>query len=93
MQLPNRRSTESQPRDFVLRWLPLYELVNRATNQSEADTILFSTYAVLRKSGCNDPVVTDTADTDAYVVAAVLSHQLPGVLCNLHQEKTGYGFL
>ena len=34
-------------------------------DQSEADTVLFSTYAVLRESGYTGPVVIDTADTDA----------------------------
>ena len=36
-------------------------------SQSEADTILFSTYIVLQNSGYNGPVVIDSADTDAYV--------------------------
>ncbi|KAJ3603232.1 hypothetical protein NHX12_030974 [Muraenolepis orangiensis] len=47
-------------------------------DQSEADTILFSAYAVLRESGYSGPVVIDTADTDAYVAAAAISQQLPG---------------
>ena len=54
---------------------------NYSFDQSEADTILFSTYAVLRESGYSRPVVVDAADTDAYVTAAVISQQLPGMLC------------
>lgn len=54
---------------------------NYSFDQSEADTILFSAYVVLRQSGYNDPVVIDAADTDVYVAAAALSHQLPGTLC------------
>ena len=46
---------------------------NYSFEQSEADTILFSTYAVLRESGYNGPVVIDVADTDAYVAAAAIS--------------------
>ena len=42
-------------------------------SQSEADTILFFTYIVLRDSGYNGPVVIDSADTDAYVAAAAIS--------------------
>ena len=41
-------------------------------NQSEADTILFSSYSALHESWYN-PVVIDVADTDAYVSAAVIS--------------------
>jgi len=50
-------------------------------DQSEADTILFSMYGLLRESGCSDPVVIDAADTDAYVSAAVISQQVSGKLC------------
>ena len=47
-------------------------------DQSEADTILFSNYAVLCESGYSGPVVIDAADSDAYVAAAFVSQQLPG---------------
>ena len=50
-------------------------------DQSEADTILFSFYAVLRASGSTGPVVIDATDTDVYIAAAYISHQLPGMLC------------
>ncbi len=35
---------------------------NYSFDQSEADTILFSAYAVLRESGYSGPVVIDAAD-------------------------------
>ena len=40
--------------------------------QSEADTILFSAYAVLRDSSYSGPIV---ADTDTYMAAAPISHE------------------
>ena len=54
---------------------------NYSFDQSEADTILLSTYELLRESGCSDPVVIDVADTDAYVSAAVISQQQSSMLC------------
>lgn len=54
---------------------------NYSFDQSEADTVIFSIYAVLRESGYSGPVVIDAADTDAYVTAALISRQLPGILC------------
>ena len=57
-------------------------------SQSEADTILFSTYAVLRDSGYSGPVVIDSADTDTYVAAAAISHKLPGLLCIKRKQET-----
>jgi hypothetical protein len=61
---------------------------NYSFDQSEADTVLFSMYAVLRESGYSGPVVIDAADTDAYVAAAVISHQLPGMLCIKRKQET-----
>ena len=60
---------------------------NYSFEQSEADTILFSTYAVLLESGYNGPVVIDVADTDAYVAAAAISRQLPGILCIKRKQE------
>ena len=60
---------------------------NYSFNQSEADTILFSAYAVLRESGYSGPVVIDTADTDAYVAAALITQQLPGMLCMKRKQE------
>ena len=62
--------------------------VDRPNNQcrttalikAQADTIIFSAYAVLRESGYSGPVVVDAADTDADVAAAVIAQQLPGML-------------
>ena len=61
---------------------------NYIFDQSEADSVLFSTYAVLRKSGYSGPVVIDAADTDAYVVAVHISQQLPGMLCINRKQET-----
>ena len=55
---------------------------NYSFDQSEADTVLFSAYAVLRESGYTGLVVIDAADTDAYVTAAVISQQLSIELCS-----------
>jgi len=57
-------------------------------DQSEADTILFSIYAVLRESGYNGHVVIDAGDKDAYVAAAVISRQLTGMLCIKKTQDT-----
>jgi len=54
---------------------------NNSCDKSEDDTVLFSLYAVLRESDSSGSVVIDAADTDAYVAAAVISQQLPGLLC------------
>ena len=50
-------------------------------NQCEADTIMLSFYVALRASGYNDPVVIDATDTDVYIQAAAVSHDIPGVIC------------
>ncbi|KAK7085391.1 hypothetical protein SK128_008759, partial [Halocaridina rubra] len=52
---------------------------NYSFDQSEADTVLFSVNAELRDSGYTGPFVIDAADTDAYVAAAFISQQLPGM--------------
>ena len=61
---------------------------NYSFDQSEADTILFSVYAVLRESGYGGPVVIDAADIDAYVAAAFISRRLPGMLCIKRKHET-----
>ena len=53
--------------------------------QSEADTILFSVYAVLRDSGYSGPIV---ADTDTYMAAVPISQKLPGLLCIKRKQET-----
>ena len=50
-------------------------------NQCEADTIMLSFYVALRASGYYDPVVIDATDTDVYIQAAAISHDVPGVIC------------
>ena len=60
---------------------------NYSFDQSEADTVLFSVYAVLRESGYSGPVVIDAVDTDAYVAAAFISRQLPGILCIKRKQE------
>lgn len=37
--------------------------------------------AALRAYDYNDPVVIDAADTDVYIQAAAISHDVPGVIC------------
>lgn len=54
---------------------------NLGFNQCEADTIMLSFYVALRASGYNDPVVIDATDTDVYIQAAAVSHDVPGVIC------------
>ena len=58
---------------------------NYSFDQSGADTVFFSAYSVLRESGYTGPVVIDT---DAYVTAAVISQQLPGMLCIKRKQET-----
>ena len=50
-------------------------------SQGEADTIMLSVYAALRSSGYSNPVVNDAEDTDVYIQAATISHDIPGILC------------
>ena len=46
----------------------------------EADTMLLCAYAKLRAENYKDVVVLDSEDTDVYVQAAYVSHQLQGTL-------------
>ena len=61
---------------------------NYCFDQSEADTILFCLYAILRESGYTGPVVIDATDTDVYVAAAHISGQVPGMLYIQKNKKT-----
>ena len=57
---------------------------NYSFDQSETDTVIFSIYAVLRKSGYSGPVVIDAADTDRssfYFAAAARN--------SMYQEEAG----
>ena len=60
---------------------------NYSFDQSEADTVLISAYAVLRESGYSGPIDIDTTDTDAYVTSAVILQQLPGMLCITRKQE------
>ena len=68
---------------------------NYSLDPSDADTVLFFACVVLRESGYNVPVVIDAADADAFVAAAIMSHQLPNVLCSCvtgcHANSGFYG--
>jgi len=57
-------------------------------DQSEADTIIFSFYAILCESGYAAPVVIDATDTGVYIAAAYISHQLPGMLYIKRKQET-----
>ena len=61
---------------------------NYSFYQSEADTVLFFAYAVLRESGYSGPVVIGAADTDAYVAAAVILQQLPDMFCIKRKQES-----
>ena len=54
---------------------------NYCIDQSEADTILFTIYGVLRELGYTGTVMTDASDTNIYVTAVFISHEFPGSLC------------
>lgn len=49
-------------------------------SQGEANTIMLSVYAALRSSGYSNPVVIDAEDTNVYIQAAAISHDIPGIL-------------
>ena len=50
-------------------------------SQGDADTIMLSIYAARRSSGYSNPVVIGAEDTDVYIQAAAISHDIPGILC------------
>ena len=57
-------------------------------SQCEADTIMLSCYVTLRSQGIDDPFVdTDAVDTDLYVQAAAISHEIPGIICTRKKNK------
>ena len=60
---------------------------NYSFDQPEADTVLFSAYAVLRESGYSGSVVIDTDVADTDVAAAVFSQQLPCMLCITRKQQ------
>ena len=56
-------------------------------DQSEADSIVISIYAIQRNSGYTRPVLIDAADTDVYIAASFASHQFPGDLLMKKTEE------
>ena len=60
-------------------------------SQGEADTIMLSVYAALRSSGYSNPVVIDAEDTDVYIQAAAISHDIPGILC-IKKKRSSFFF-
>ena len=56
-------------------------------SQGEADTIMLSVYAALRSSGYSNPVVIDAEDTDVYIQAAAISHDIPGGILCIKKKK------
>ena len=54
-------------------------------SQDEADTIMLSVYAALRSisPGYNNLIVIDAEDTDVYIQAAAISHDIPGIIIPL----------
>jgi len=53
----------------------------------EADTMLLSAYAKLMAENNKDVVILDSEDTDVYVQAAYVSHQLQGNLLIKHKKE------
>ena len=54
-------------------------------SHDEADTIMLSVYAALRSisPGYNNLIVMDAEDTDVYIQAAAISHDIPGIIIPL----------
>ena len=60
----------------------------RCRISAESDSVLFSAYAVLRESSYIGGAVIYTVGNDAYVGAAVISQQLPDMLCIKRKQDT-----
>ena len=56
-------------------------------SQYDADTIMLSCYVTLRSQAIVDHFVIDAADTDVYVQAAAISHEIPGILYIYQTEE------
>ena len=59
-----------------------------ALNHAEADTMMCTAYGLIRETNPDLDIVMDTADTDNYVQAAYISHQVQGNL--FIKRKEGY---
>ena len=57
-------------------------------SQGEADTIMLSVYAALRSisPGYSNLIVIDVEDTDVYIQAAAISHDIPGIIIPLRSS-------
>ena len=95
MQLPDRSSTQSVDAETIYSVGPhstnestQQPMQNRSFDQSHADTVPFSAYAVMCESGYTGPVVIDDVDTDAYVAAAVLWQKLAGMIFIKRKHET-----
>ena len=57
-------------------------------SQGEADTIMLSVYAALRtiSPGYSNLIVIDAEDTDVYIPAAAISHDIPGIIIPLRSS-------
>ena len=57
-------------------------------SQGEADTIMLSVYAALRSisPGYSNLIVIDAEDTDVYIQAAAISHDIPGIIIPLRSS-------
>ena len=64
-------------------------------SQDEADTIMLSVYAALRSisPGYNNLIVIDAEDTDVYIQAAAISHDIPGIIIPLKSRFFFFFFL
>ena len=62
---------------------------NLSFSQGEADTTMLSICAALRSSGYSNPVVIEAEDTDVYIQAAAISHDIPGIL-SIKKEAAFY---
>ena len=59
-----------------------------AVNHAEADTAIFTIYYQIRENGCERTVLIDAEDTDIYVQAGYVSHEVNGTL--LIKKKNSY---
>ena len=57
-------------------------------SQGGADTIMLSVYAALRSisPGYSNLIVIDAEDTDVYIQAASISHDIPGIIIPLRSN-------
>ena len=59
-----------------------------AFSHEEAYTTIFSAYAKLCSNGITAPVIADSGDTDAYILATFVSHKIQCELYIKQKKKT-----